>query len=97
MIKESCFFSRSIILLALGLIIAMTATADDASLPPVEQVYTFSRPHIETVKIDGEMFDRAVIDDCPVSGLIGQPALPTKRARILLPYGQQLSNVEVVV
>ncbi len=97
MIKKSCFFSRVILWPALSLIIAMTATADDASLPPVEQTYTFSRPQIETVKIDGQMFDRAVIDDCPVSGLVGQPALPTKRARILLPYGQQLSNVEVVV
>ena len=96
MIKKSCFFSRVILWVALSLITAMTATAYDSSLPPIEQTYTFSPPRVESVKIDGELFDRAEIDGCPVSGLVGQPALPTKRARILLPYGHKLSSVEVV-
>lgn len=92
MIKRCCWVLS---LVALNLITALTATANDSLLTTVEQTYTFSCPRVESVKIDGELFDRAEIDGCPVSGLAGQPALPTKRARILLPYGHRLSSVDI--
>ena len=96
MTRESCFFLRFVLGAALSLIIAMTAAADDSPPAPIEQTYRFASPQVETVKIDDELFDRATIDGCPVSGVVGQPALPTKRARILLPYGHDFSGVEVI-
>ncbi|MBU8932776.1 MAG: hypothetical protein KOO62_02105 [candidate division Zixibacteria bacterium] len=82
------------LLVTFDLVTAMAATENESSTSIV-QTYTFSPPQVETVKIDGEMFDALEMDGCPVSGLAGQPALPTKRARILLPYGHTLSEVEI--
>ncbi len=92
-----CFFSRIVLWASLSLIIAVPATAKDVSPTSFVQTYAFSPPRVETIKIAGEMFDLVEIDECPASGQTGHPALPTKRARILLPYGYRLSNVEVVV
>ena len=91
------FFSRVVLWTSLSLIIAVAATAEDVSPTSFVQTYAFSPPRVATVKIAGEMFDLVEIDGCPASGQAGHPALPTKRARILLPYGHTLSNVEVVV
>ncbi len=80
------------------LVSAMTvpAASNDPTQSVIEQTYIFSFPRVETVKIDDQLFDQVDIDGCPVSGIAGQPALPTKRARILLPFGCEVASVEVI-
>ncbi|MDH3892097.1 MAG: C25 family cysteine peptidase [candidate division Zixibacteria bacterium] len=94
--RQRCLTSKGLLWMALSTIIAVAVAAGSGLSAPIERTYTFERPRVETVKIAGELFDQAEIVGCPVTGLVGQPALPTKRARILLPYGQKLSSVEVV-
>jgi len=72
----------------------MLAPASQASTTTIEQNYTFAPPTVEPIKVDGQWFDQVVMDNCPVAGEIGQPALPTYRARILLPYGHEVVSVE---
>ncbi|MCK4871725.1 MAG: hypothetical protein KAS72_03265 [Phycisphaerales bacterium] len=58
--------------------------------------YTFDRPTISTVKIDDTAYDRVTMPDAPNGGNAGQPALPACGASILLPFGCDVSSVEVV-
>lgn len=62
----------------------------------LELSYTFQRPTVESVEIDGQLFDRVVMSTAPNSGQVGHPALPAKGARILLPYGTEVESIEVI-
>jgi len=68
-----------------------------ASAASITTDYTFERPRIESISIAGEMYDRVVIPSAPNSGKVGQPALPAAGARILIPYGHDIENIEVHV
>jgi len=57
--------------------------------------YTFDRPEITKITIDGVEYDRIVMPTCPVGGDIGEPALPVCGARILLPLGAEVAGVEI--
>ena len=58
--------------------------------------YSFDRPRISAVTIDGQRYDRVSMPGCPNGGNAGQPALPAKGARILLPSGAGVSSVEIM-
>lgn len=81
---------KVILLLALACLPVQAAGSD-----LLEVAYTFARPSLETVKIDGQLFDRIIMPGAPNSGPIGHPALPAHGARILLPYGTDVVNVEI--
>ncbi len=61
--------------------------ADVISVP-----YTFQPPIVERVAA----YDRVTMPDLPSYGDPGEPVLPFRMARILLPYGVQVADVEVV-
>ncbi|MEA1980898.1 MAG: C25 family cysteine peptidase, partial [candidate division Zixibacteria bacterium] len=82
----------SLILIAL-LFIMFTTTTVTAEQLVVE--YSFDRPEIESITIDGESYDRVFIYNAPRGGNIGQPALPTDGAHILLPLGTKVENIDV--
>ncbi len=58
--------------------------------------YEFESPIIKSVQIDDQTYDRIVMAKTPNSGDIGHPALPAKGARILLPYGTDIENIEII-
>ncbi len=59
--------------------------------------YQFERPVIEQVEIDGSTYDRITMSDAPNSGEVGHPALPASGAKILLPYGSEIENIEIIL
>ena len=58
--------------------------------------YSFDRPRISAVTIDGQRYDRVSMPGCPNGGNAGQPALPARGAHILLPPGTDVSSIEIV-
>ena len=58
--------------------------------------YQFERPVIEQVEIDGTIYDRVNMSDAPNSGDVGHPSLPSRGAKILLPYGTEVENIEII-
>ena len=79
-------------LITLLLLAAMPAVADDK----LELDYTFERPEIQSVSILGEMFDRVIMENAPRGGVIGEPALPSRGASILLPLGTVVGSIEII-
>ena len=63
---------------------------------PVTVTYSFERPEITPVTVDGVMYERVTIPGCTNGGLAGQPALPARGANILLPYGADVAGIEIV-
>jgi Peptidase family C25/Propeptide_C25/Dockerin type I domain len=58
--------------------------------------YSFDYPKIEKVQIDGLLYDRIVMSDAPNSGVVGHPALPGYGAYILIPYGSDIEDIEII-
>jgi hypothetical protein len=58
--------------------------------------YPFDRPTVSTVQIAGKPYDRVTMAGVPNGGNAGQPALPARGARVLLPMGTRVSSVAVV-
>ncbi|MCK4857084.1 MAG: hypothetical protein KAT58_03865, partial [candidate division Zixibacteria bacterium] len=73
----------------------MLAAAAQSIADQIEITYDFAAPLVQTVEIDGQQFSEVTMQDCPPSGTVGSPALPTKRARVLLPYGYRVKSVTV--
>ena len=59
--------------------------------------YTFDQPEIEQVLLGGELFDRVVMNNAPNAANTGEPDLPAIGARILIPYGEQVESVEMIL
>ncbi len=57
--------------------------------------FSFDRPQMETVFINGVAYTRLQMTKAPNSGVIGQPALPATGAQILIPYGMTVSSIEI--
>ena len=57
--------------------------------------YTFEYPYIESIYTDDDIFDRITLPGAPNAGQIGEPALPAKRAHILLPFGAELKDIDI--
>jgi len=57
--------------------------------------FSFETPVVEKIEKNGEIFDRIVIDDLPVSRDYNKPCLPVKPLKILLPFGRDLKDVHV--
>jgi hypothetical protein len=72
-------------------LVAMTAAAEQFAVR-----YTFERPVISDINIAGNTYQRVVMHGAPNGGFPGQPSLPGKGAYILLPYGSQVENIEIV-
>lgn len=76
-------------------LVFMLATAVQSMGDQIEITYDFVAPQVQTIVVDGQQFSEVTMQDCPPSGTIGSPALPTKRARVLLPYGHRVKSVAV--
>ena len=71
----------------------MAAVGDDN---PITATYSFERPDIVSVQHGADSYSRIVMKDVPNCGNVGQPALPAIGARILIPYGHEVANIDVV-
>ncbi|UCD75006.1 MAG: hypothetical protein JSV91_14610 [Phycisphaerales bacterium] len=84
-------------LIAALAVVAAAAVAPSA--PAATEVltveYSFDRPVMSQTIIDGVTYDRITMPGCPNGGNPGQPALPATGAQILLPFGTEVSSVEI--
>ncbi|GEM_PF-805233 len=81
--------------LTLGLLL-ITAPFALAGANQLNIDYFFDRPDISEIKIEGELYHRMIMPDVPNCGNPGQPSLPARGAKILLPFGSAVSSIEVV-
>ncbi|MBD3258883.1 hypothetical protein GF377_10650, partial [candidate division GN15 bacterium] len=75
--------------------ICLTAATVSAASPKITLTYSFERPEITTTTHGGQLYDRVVMKDAPNCGNVGQPALPATGARVLIPYGHEVTSIEV--
>ncbi|UCD94213.1 MAG: choice-of-anchor J domain-containing protein [Candidatus Zixiibacteriota bacterium] len=76
--------------------VLVICTAGLASAEKLTLDYYFEQPRVEQVTIDNVTYDRVFMTDAPNAGNIGEPALPARGASILLPYGAEVSSIEIV-
>ncbi len=89
--------ARTLITQTLIITFILTATAfaySVAGAEVLEQVYTFERPRLEPVTINGQVYDRVIMPGAEVLGDAGQPLLPARGTKILLPPGTRIVHVE---
>jgi hypothetical protein len=79
--------------LTVALLFAVGATATAGQ---ITMEYFFDRPSIERVDVAGETYHRLSMPDAPNCGNVGEPALPARGARILIPYGEEIESIEVL-
>lgn len=90
---------RSLLLMGMVLAFGFLLMLEPPALASAKQLsvdYSFDRPEISGVMIGGERYDRVTMPGIPNCGNAGQPALPAKGARILLPFGTEVSSIEIV-
>ena len=58
--------------------------------------FTISKPTLEKIEINNEIYDRIIIEDLPNSGDRNEPLLPVKPVKILIPYGREFLSIEVI-
>jgi len=68
-----------------------------SSAEPITIEYRFDTPQIENISLGGQVFDRVVMKDVPNCGNPGDPSLPALGARILIPYGTDVSSIEISI
>jgi len=83
-------------LAALAVLAVLAAPAASASGTQVSVDYSFERPQITEVTIAGQVYHRISMPDCANGGEVGHPALPACGARILLPSGTTVADLEIV-
>ena len=86
-------FSPTMAILACMFIVPGAALATDHQLT---LDYSFERPEVTEVTIDGQVYHRLSMPNCPNGGNIGQPALPARGAHVLLPFGSEVVGIEIV-
>ena len=68
----------------------------DAGNPKIVMDFSFEKPVIEKVMINGEIYDRITMLDLPNYGNLGEPSLSVKPLRILLPQGTRVKEIEII-
>ncbi len=82
--------------LTLAVILPLMTFAGFASAKSITMEYSFEPPSIQEITLDGKQYHRVTMPDAPRSGNVGQPALPARGAKILLPFGSAVVGIEVV-
>ena len=60
----------------------------------ISMSYSFKGPTVEKVEEDGTVYDRLIMEDSPCGGNPGEPSLPKKGAKILLPQCTKVSEIK---
>jgi hypothetical protein len=80
-------------------VLALLLTTAPLAIASAEQItmeYYFEQPQILDVNIGSDWYHRTVMEDAPNYGNTNKPLLPARGTRILLPYGTEVSSVEVI-
>ena len=89
--KTTIKTALSIVFLA-AFFLAVSAAADDR----VVVDYSFSVPQIQKITVGDNTYSRIIMPDAPNGGQIGEPSLPAYGTRILIPAGEEVSEIEII-
>ena len=73
----------------------VTSKNNTPSKHTIKLEFFFDEPSIEKVLVNGIECTRITIKDCKLYGKTGEPRLPVKPLRILLPQGRTIKNVSI--
>ena len=96
MITTKWSWTELLKLFSVGALLWCVWPAPSANAGQITMEYTFERPEISTVVLEGVQYHRIMMPQAPNAGLAGQPALPARGARILLPAGTEVTSVEIL-
>ncbi|MGD8452606.1 MAG: C25 family cysteine peptidase [Phycisphaerae bacterium] len=82
--------------IGLGLLLLAGVATTVAAQEPLSVDYAFDRPNVVPVAVGDQTYDRVVMPGCANGGNAGQPLLPASGARILLPCGTEVADVQVI-
>ena len=63
---------------------------------PIELTYDFDEPIVEKTVVDEHEYDLVSILGCDLYGAPEMPVLPFKTAFILIPYGEEVQDIQVI-
>ncbi len=86
---------KGLLVIVLGTLL-ISLSVDPVTAEPLKIVYEFERPEIRQITTGGETYDRIFMPGSPNGGDAGYPALPTRGARLLIPYGTEISSIEII-
>jgi hypothetical protein len=58
--------------------------------------YNFKNPSINTIDIEGTIYDRIILEDCYTAGNAGEPNIPSKGVFILLPPNRDVEKINII-
>ncbi len=73
----------------------LIVTASGALAGEIALEYKLDPPVISPFEFEGQSFHKVYMEDAPVTGNPGEPALPTLGVYVLLPYGTEFDGAEV--
>jgi len=89
---KSYFIAMILLLASLSMIAPAGGSPTDST---IHITYSFQRPLMETIDIEGTVYDRVLLADCSPAGDAGEPMVPSKGAYILLPPKSKVSNIYI--
>jgi len=89
---------RALILLTMFLMLLAYFPVDNANsfLSTIEIPLYFEKPSLEKVKLYGKNFTRVEIKGCKLHMKEGEPCIPVKPLRILLPFKTEVKKIDVI-
>jgi hypothetical protein len=87
----------AILITCIFLLTTINVTADEKETYSdcITLNYSFSNPVVETIDINGTLYNRIIMEDCPCCGNPGEPSLPCMGAYILLPQDTKTDDIIV--
>jgi len=76
---------------------SFNANANEKSTENVIKLdYKFDIPYINTIDIEGTIYDRITLTDCYTAGNTGEPNIPSKGVYILLPPMSDVDEINII-
>ncbi len=94
--RDKDLLLRPHLMLAMLAVLLLTAASSVLAAEQISVEYTFDRPYLETIVLDGTAYDRVTMSGAPNSGEVGHPSLPASGARILIPYGTEVTGIQII-
>ncbi len=91
--RSQCWFTCTLSSLLAAAVLLLGAVGVQAE--QVTEDYTFDFPRLSSEIVDGQLYDRVVIDGLANGGQPGEPALPQQGGYILIPYQSEIRSVKV--
>ena len=77
-------------------IVPSFVVAENENNNEIVQMYSFERPQIQSVIIQDIVYDQIIMSDTSGDSNPGEPNLPSKGIKLLLPQGTEITDIEII-